>query len=592
MTLRALDTRARLKGVHTLGLGASYSLSLPLMHLLSRGGKFIVTPRVPRDRRRQALTGAFDEYARSVRLRQLFDGKPSTGKPFDPRYHVPNPDWQPPRAAPFIEEELARLSAAIARVHDTPAQRAVNCSADQRAALEALAADHDIVVKPADKNLGLTLIGRSWYMAECERQLGDAAVYQRAYGVPLAAIQNRVIRFITAMPLPPNERKWLLAETRQRTQLPQFYIMPKLHKNPVKGRPIVASHKWCTWPLSRWIADKLNSIAAGQPTVLTGTHQLINRLQHIQLDAGARVVLSSADVESLYTSIPVPDAIRAVRERLHAAARSREELSAADIIIKALELVLRLNFLEFAGAAYHQIRGLAMGTPCAPPVANLFLANLEVCVPRPLLYLRFLDDILTVQVVDDAHPEHVLWERLHAMHPSIRLTCLHSPHSVDFLDLQIYREGDRLLHRVHQKVLNKYLYISPRSCHPLHVIEGFVRTELIRYARNSSTELDFLRICRAFSNRLRERGFHPRFLRHVFATVAYEHHAVRGVRERPMVFKALYTGRESSDELRRVLREWYSTASRAFRDKVAKPVLCHLNGKNIYQTLVRAKVPT
>ena len=58
-----------------------------------------------------------------------------------------------------------------------------------------------------------------------------------------------------------------------------------------------------------------------------------------------------------------------------------------------------------------------------------------------------------------------------------------------------------------------------------------------------------------------------------------------------MVFKSLYTGRESSDELRHVLREWYSTASRAFRDKVAKPVLCHLNGKNIYQKLVRAKVP-
>ena len=254
--------------------------------------------------------------------------------------------------------------------------------------------------------------------------------------------------------------------------------------------------------------------------------------------------------------------------------------------------VLRFNFLQFDGVTYRQIRGLAMGTPCAPPVANLFMAHLEASVPRPLLYLRFLDDILTVQVVDDAHPEHVLWERLHAMHPSIRLTRVHSPQSVDFLDLQIYREGTRLVHRVHQKVLNKYLYISPRSCHPLHVIEGFVRTELIRYARNSSTELDFLRICRAFSNRLRERGFHPCFLRHVFASVAYEHHAVRGVRERPMVFKSLYTGRESSVELRRALREWYRTASGAFKDKVAKPVICHLHGKNIYQTLVRAKVPT
>ena len=47
------------------------------------------------------------------------------------------------------------------------------------------------------------------------------------------------------------------------------------------------------------------------------------------------------------------------------------------------------------------------------------------------------------------------------MHPDIKLTRESSPSMVDFLDLQIYRQGKRLLHRVHQKALNKYLYISP-----------------------------------------------------------------------------------------------------------------------------------
>ena len=135
-------------------------------------------------------------------------------------------------------------------------------------------------------------------------------------------------------------------------------------------------------------------------------------------------------------------------------------------------------------------------------------------VSAPLLYARFLDDILVVQKLGEAEPEHLLWDGLHSMHPNIKLTRESSPCMVDFLDLQIYRDGKRLLHRVHQKALNKYLYISPRSCHPRHVIEGFVRTELIRYARNCSTELDFNRICHAFSNRLRERGFHPTFLKH------------------------------------------------------------------------------
>ena len=75
--------------------------------------------------------------------------------------------------------------------------------------------------------------------------------------------------------------------------------------------------------------------------------------------------------------------------------------------------------------------------------------------------MRFLDDILVVQNLSEAGPEGLLWDGLHAMHPDIRLTRESSPCAVDFLDLQIYREGKRLLHRVHQKALNKYLYISP-----------------------------------------------------------------------------------------------------------------------------------
>lgn len=592
MTVRAMDTRARLKGVHTLGLGADYSMSRPLMHLLSRGGKFIVTPQVQHESWRQAAAQAFSDYSRSVRLKLHYASiSRNRGNPFDPRYHVPNPTWQPPRASNMVEIQLRRLGKSLERLHDRPVRHVSNCSLEERAALQTLARDHDIIVKPADKNLGLTLIARPWYIAECERQLGDTAIYQKVTTVPVAGIQKRVLSFIAGLgdSVPPNERKWLLAETKQRDQLPQFYIMPKLHKNPVKGRPIVASHSWCTWPLSRWVADRLNSYAATQETVLTDTNALIARLQRIQLAAGARVVLSTADVESLYTSIPVAAAIQAVRERLLAGGASSASVA---ITAQALELVLTLNFFECNGSSYRQIQGLAMGTPCAPPVANLFMASLETGVPKPLLYLRFLDDILTVQTVDAAHPEHVLWDSLFAMHPSIRLTRVSSPCSVDFLDLQIYRAGDRLLHRVHQKVLNKYLYISPRSCHPRHVIKGFVRTELIRYARNSSTELDFVKICHAFSNRLRERGFHPCFLRHTFASVAFERHAISSARPVPMVYKSLYTGRESSAQLSCALQEWYKSTPEDFKALVARPILCHLNGKNIYNALVRAKVPT
>ena len=117
------------------------------------------------------------------------------------------------------------------------------------------------------------------------------------------------------------------------------------------------------------------------------------------------------------------------------------------------------------------------------------------------------------------------------MHPSIMLTFKSSPIEIEMLDLVIYRAGNRLLHKVHQKARNKYLYISPRSCQLPHIMRSFICTEIIRYARHRSGKwLDFLRICRAFSSQLRERGFHPSFLRDTCTT----YFAIRSLQDTPV----------------------------------------------------------
>ena len=77
----------------------------------------------------------------------------------------------------------------------------------------------------------------------------------------------------------------------------------------MKGRPIVASHSWSTWPLSKWVANRINAHAASQTTVLTDTNALIQLLQGLEFKENDEILLSTADVESLYTSIPIEDAL-------------------------------------------------------------------------------------------------------------------------------------------------------------------------------------------------------------------------------------------------------------------------------------------
>ncbi|KAI9310389.1 hypothetical protein BX666DRAFT_1820872, partial [Dichotomocladium elegans] len=58
--------------------------------------------------------------------------------------------------------------------------------------------------------------------------------------------------------------------------------------------------------------------------------------------------------------------------------------------------------------------------------------------------------------------------------------------------------------------LNQYLYVPFCSYHPLANKKGFIKAELIRYARNSSTVSAFNTMVVKFFYRLRQHGYPPR----------------------------------------------------------------------------------
>ena len=63
---------------------------------------------------------------------------------------------------------------------------------------------------------------------------------------------------------------------------------------------------------------------------------------------------------------------------LQKALDSRADQSVStDSLVDLAEVVLKNNMFEFNGKFYHQIRGTAVGTICAPPYSILFLADLE-----------------------------------------------------------------------------------------------------------------------------------------------------------------------------------------------------------------------
>ena len=69
--------------------------------------------------------------------------------------------------------------------------------------------------------------------------------------------------------------------------------------------------------------------------------------------------------------------------------------------MRLLKLCLSTTYFKFRDKFYDLTDGLAMGSPVSPPVANLFMADLESKALRsfsgaPSVWYRYVDDVLSI----------------------------------------------------------------------------------------------------------------------------------------------------------------------------------------------------
>ena len=222
------------------------------------------------------------------------------------------------------------------------------------------------------------------------------------------------------------------------------------------------------------------------------TSDFIRKIQNVK-NISKESFLVTLDVSSLYTNIPHDEGIKTCSETLRAFKTPAEIQS----LSKLLELVLTKNNFQFGDDNYLQVLGTAMGTKMAPSYASIFMGQLEkhllgTCDYKPVLWLRFLDDIFLIW----NHSEEKLvefLENINTFHDSIKFTYNYSREQATFLDVNIKKntEGD-LITSVHEKSTNCHQYVEFSSCHPLSCKSGIPFSQAKRYRRITSDADKFI----------------------------------------------------------------------------------------------------
>jgi hypothetical protein len=92
-------------------------------------------------------------------------------------------------------------------------------------------------------------------------------------------------------------------------EFPEFYVIPKIHKNLTGYRPIVPCYNNITEPASKVVSKMLKPLYEKYPCILKGTKDLAQKLKQLKLSQHRKVFIVTGNIVAYYPNIPVERAM-------------------------------------------------------------------------------------------------------------------------------------------------------------------------------------------------------------------------------------------------------------------------------------------
>jgi len=370
--------------------------------------------------------------------------------------YIKNKTWNPEPAPLHIEDKITSFEKILKTeqnnlIHKLNGRNLRNLTYPQSVTLRLLKQNHNLTIKPTDKNLGPAIIETKEYVSRILKEHLLTSDYEKLTETSAKNKINDINKSLKDLitdnltNLSKAEITYFQRSFKQQHRIPIFYGLPKVHKNPISFRPVVSSSSSFLSIFSVWLDFKMKSLLPFVQSYVKNSMTVINDLKNLHIPEGA--LLFSADAKSMYTNIDTKTGVSAVRGFIASIAEHLPTDFPTALFLQILTIVMENNIFTFAGTFWKQLSGTAMGTP----------------------------------VIEDPSTNTV------------------------FLDLNLQISGTTIKTSTFQKSMNLYLYIPPRSSHPPSCLKGLISGELRRYYLQNNSN-DFQNLLTKFIRRLLDRG--------------------------------------------------------------------------------------
>ena len=155
-----------------------------------------------------------------------------------------------------------------------------------------------------------------------------------------------------------------------------------------------------SYSLSKYIASMISPLAGKTDSFIKDSAHFVDLVKDIKLSEDE--VMISFDVKSLFTNVPITEAVEVIHDMLKSDETLEERtVLSPDRIAELLDLCLRSTYFSYNDTFYEQKEGAAMGSPVSAVVANLYMEYFEQiaiessCV-KPGIWSRYVDDTFCI----------------------------------------------------------------------------------------------------------------------------------------------------------------------------------------------------
>ena len=283
------------------------------------------------------------------------------------------------------------------------------------------------------------------YLNEAHIQLSDTQYYTRVDKDHTPDTALEIDRFLCSLKykykIDDELYDFLSPVSPSRT--PIFYLLPKIHKPNIPGRPIISGCDSRTSRLSIFLDYYLKPIVSTLPSFIKDTNHFLQMVLDDQRTIPVDATLVTLDVKALYTNIPNDEGIGACLKAINDHYHNDSPLP-LHYLEQMIEFILKRNYFDFNGEHFLQTMGTAMGTAFAPNYANIYMGYFEQKALskapnnlQPLIWKRFVDDIFFIWTHGGTALQG-FYNYLNTIHPTIKFEISHSNQEINFLDTTIF----------------------------------------------------------------------------------------------------------------------------------------------------------